>query len=101
MSGPDLRYQAQREQATMVRRLLRANIGRRVSLVIDPRATTDQDVDRATGKLVAASSVTDMVALHQTDEEYVDTLRRRERFDGGWLVSFELTDLLDVERLEA
>jgi hypothetical protein len=98
VNGPALRYEAQREQMEMVRRLLRANIGRRVRLTIDPRMTTDQDVTHATGKLMAASSVTDMVALHQTDEEHVDTLRRRERFEDGWLVSFELAHLLDVER---
>lgn len=95
-----LRYEVRLEQANNVRRLLRACIFQNVRLVLDPRVVAPEDIQEATGKLAAASSMTDMVALEQSDEEYVDTTRRRQRVEGGWLVSFTLDELLDVELVQ-
>lgn len=80
-----------------VRQLFR----RRVRLTLDPRVTAVEDPQNPTGVLMAGSSVTHMIALWQSDAEYVDTSRRRERMelDGepGWLVSFEMGDILDID----
>lgn len=93
----DIAYESRLNHLNDVRRKLRSCVFRNVRLVLDPRVVAPEDVQEATGKLAAVSSVTDMVALEQSDEEYVDTTRRRQRTDGGWLVSFMLAELLDVE----
>lgn len=87
-------------ETAALRRKISGALRREVQLVLDPRVTAEEDTTTPRGVIIGASSVTDMLAFWQSEEEYVDTLRRRERFewDGqqGWLVSYEIADLMDV-----
>jgi hypothetical protein len=93
----DIAYETRLNHLEDVRRKLRSCLFRNVRLVLDPRVVAAEDVQEVTGMLAAVSSVTDMVALEQSEDEYVETTRRRQRMNGGWLVSFRLAELLDVE----
>lgn len=93
----NVRYENAWAQRQSVLRAVRPNIGGPpVRIVFDPRVCESPDM---VGTILAASSVTDMMAVQVSERDGDDTLRYRQRTDDGWLVSVPLAEVLDVVRL--